>query len=546
MRPAHAHRLWILSGVAVLLVAAISPARPGADTAPDLGVVAYPGSRVAPALTSRLDRLRNVRWRAATAMRVNAPLEEVLEHFRTEQSRIETAAGTGAGPTGRLQEWLQVHPEEAARYRDYVQAQSGGAPREWQILRQKASEIPMSLGGGEVFREKAFAEMDVELAFGRIALIDSIATIQLVSPYPSEDGRRLEPGTLVAIIRETRDTPQPVAAATDDTVPGPEQGDLAVKLSGYVLMDQPIGGMVAVSLPRLEKTLVRAPGSGVGVVHSLSGPDEEGLIAYVENHASAGRHYLKSIRLDGRQDEMVFERSGDAVFERAVGSALALSPRGGRVALVGRLSRFQTNRPSFPLRIGPLELWELRGKSGVETEIHALDRRMSWFPDATRLAYVELVPAEKAPAVSAPDADQFGAGFRGWEAVPVVRVLDVKTRERRTLHLGWDPVVSSDGGSVLLRDGENRWRLVDVRSGVSRPVAWPGDAGGAIALAPGNLVLYWGLPTRGSPPEYTRIYSESVGPRPMKTLKVAELETKRFQTVISSIDPRREVSIGGR
>ena len=542
----HAHRLWILIGVSVLFVAAISPARPDAVTPLDLGVAAYPGSRVAPALTSRLDRLCNVRWRAAPAMRVDAPLREVLEYFRAEQSRIETRAGTGMEPTGRLKEWLQVHPEEVTRYMEFVQAQSGGASREWQILRQNASEIPMSLGGGEVFRGKAFAGTDVELAFGRIVLMDSIATIQLVSPHPSEDGRRLEPGTLVAIIREMRDTPQPVAAAIDDTVPGPEQRDLALKLSGYVLMDQPVGGMVAVSLPRLEKTLVRAPGSGVGVVHSLSGPDEEGFIAYVENHASAGRHYLKSIRLDGRQDEMLFERPGDAVFERGVGTALALSPRGGRVALIGRLSRFQTNRPSFPLRIGPLELWELRSKSGVDTGIRALDRRMSWFPDATRLAYVELVPAEKAPAVSAPDADHFGAGFRGWEAVPVVRVLDVKTRARRTLHIGWDPVVSSDGESVLLRDGDNRWRLLDMQSGVSRPVAWPGDAGGAIALAPGNLVLYWGLPTHGSPPEFTRIYSESVGPRPMKTLKVAELETTRFQTVIGSIDPRREISIGGR
>jgi len=97
---------------------------------------------------------------------------------------------------------------------------------------------------------------------------------------------------------------------------------------------------------------------------------------------------------------------------------------------------------------------------------------------------------------------------------------------------------------VLVRDADSRWRLVDARSGGSRPVSWPGDAGGAIACAGGGLVLYWGLPTRGSPPEFTRVYSSALGPRPMKTLKIAILETQRFETLVPAVDPRREVAYG--
>lgn len=104
--------------------------------------------------------------------------------------------------------------------------------------------------------------------------------------------------------------------------------------------------------------------------------------------------------------------------------------------------------------------------------------------------------------------------------------------------------MSSDRRTLLVRDSDNRWRQVEVETGRSRPVAWPGDAGGAIALTGDGLVAYWGLPTSGSPPDFTRGYSTAVGPRPMKTVKVAELSTGRFETILPSVDPRRELSFG--
>ena len=67
---------------------------------------------------------------------------------------------------------------------------------------------------------------------------------------------------------------------------------------------------------------------------------------------------------------------------------------------------------------------------------------------------------------------------------------------------------------------------------------------GVLALSADGVALYWALPTEGSPPEYTRVWSSMVGPRPMKTLKVAELSTGRFETVVSSIDPRRDLTFG--
>ena len=86
--------------------------------------------------------------------------------------------------------------------------------------------------------------------------------------------------------------------------------------------------------------------------------------------------------------------------------------------------------------------------------------------------------------------------------------------------------------------------MVDVEAGRSEPARWPGDSGSPLALTADGLVLYWGLPTEGAPPEFTRVYSSAVGPRTMKTLKVADLSSQRFETILPSVDPRRNVSFG--
>lgn len=526
--------------VGLLLAGVWEAAGQGSAGRPDLGVTIYPGSTPAPEIEKQLEGLRNIRWLAMGVFRTEAPLWRVIEHFRGEQAKPSGSPETSR----RLTEWLAKNPEELAKYRELQRTQSAAWPVDWQVSPLPVFEIPASLGGGETYRSTRFAGRKADTSYGRIVLPESVVSVQLLSPHPSAEGEGLSAGTLIALIRESSDT---VGAASGtpapDTVKGPETVGLASRLSGFVVMDRPVGGMDALAVPGGRRLVVRPPGSAVGVVHSLAGPDAEGRIAYVENHAAAGRHSLKTIRIDGGQDERVFSRRGDAFFERAIGTSLALSPSGGMVALVGRLSRFQTNRPAFPLRIGPLEIWDVRKKSGREVGVFALDRRISWFPDGRRFAYVELVPREKAQFPESA-SDRFGAGFSSWEAVPVVRLFELDSGRRNSLHVGWDPVVSSDGTSVLVRDAEGRSRLVDVKTGGSRAASWPGDAGGAIALSEGGLVLYWGLPTEGTPSEFTPISGNALGPRPMKTLKVALLGTGNFETLLPTIDPRRDVAFG--
>jgi hypothetical protein len=349
------------------------------------------------------------------------------------------------------------------------------------------------------------------------------------------------------------------------TVDGPETLDLVQGVGGHIVMDRPVGGIVAVSLPALKEVVVRAPDQGEPI-HSLSGPDAAGRIAYVEWAGSpeARGHRLKVIGLDGQGDREIFSRPGDTGFvpggygpsgavpagdkrgpwDQLIGSELALAPAGGQVAFVSKLKGVQMHNPSAHLDVGSLEVWDVANETGREAGTTALDASLlSWFPDGKRLAYAELVSRDQLGKV-AEDLGDFLAGFGRWDKIPAVHVLDVATGKKSLLHPGWDPVVSADGKTVLVKNFDGRYRRVEVQSRKSRAVEWPGGWGSAIALLDGHLVLYWGLPTTGAPPRYTEHNSPLRGPKPMLTLKLAQVDSKKFQTVVPFIDPRCKVSFG--
>jgi hypothetical protein len=341
------------------------------------------------------------------------------------------------------------------------------------------------------------------------------------------------------------------------TVNGPEAPDLVKQVNGHVVMngrgedDIPDGLVVAIALPSLKsQVVIKSPprdGADTPTLHALSGPDADGRIAYVEDHFFVPtdkdrRHLLKVIRLDGTNDTELFSRPGDAMWAKhgEIGHALALSPTGGRVAFLSGLQGVQM--PGALLSAGSVEIWDIARKAGHKADVTAVDDTLSWFPDGKRLAYVELVRPEAAKGPS--ELGDFGAGFKGWEKVPAVHILDTETGKKTFLHLGWRPVVSADGKTVLVQDFDNRLRLVTVADGKSKAVELPGYWGRTLAVLEGNRVLYWGLPTAGSPPRYTKYNSPLVGPKPMPSLKIAEMDSGKFQTVLPYLDPRDRISIG--
>jgi hypothetical protein len=168
------------------------------------------------------------------------------------------------------------------------------------------------------------------------------------------------------------------------TVDGPEAENLLIGTQGYIAYDFPVGGMKAISLSNLKEITIRREGnSSQGVVHSLSGPDNTGTIAYIENHMEliSSKHNLKTININGANDEVIFSRSGDALWDNVAGSFLALSPVGDFVALICNVKDCD---------IGMLEIWDIKNKKSLDVKFPAFNAPLSWFPDGTMLAYPGL------------------------------------------------------------------------------------------------------------------------------------------------------------
>jgi hypothetical protein len=310
------------------------------------------------------------------------------------------------------------------------------------------------------------------------------------------------------------------------TVEGPEAHDLIRRAPGCIVFDHPVGGISAIRVRDLKEAVVRAPNPARVMFDTLdfvAGPDAYDWVVFIDNNTNAKTYSMRAIKMNGTDETQIFERPGDPLWDNPM-STPVLAPRGGNVAFLTQpLKPFASAIVS-----GPIEVWNIHTKGEHDTHIEALNNGLSWFPDGKRLTYVE--PGEP----------------------ETVYVLDVESGARKPLHKGSFALVSTDGESVLVITEEGNL-IVDAKTGESRRVDWPGKYqgwsplsrwGGPIALIDNDLILYWALPTTGSSPEVTENNSPLVGPKPMGTLKLADLSSGRFQTVVHYLDPRRGVSFG--
>jgi hypothetical protein len=335
------------------------------------------------------------------------------------------------------------------------------------------------------------------------------------------------------------------------TVTGPESTTLVSKVSGTIVTeensDSGVTRLAILHLPELKKTSLTPVTVGSGqIITDVSGPDENATIAYV--HATLDKHFLKTIRVDGADDEIIFERSGG--FADTGLQDLAMAPKGGRVAFLtnkGIQDGVQLKNPSAYLTIGFLEVWDTRKREALKIpSIRAVSTWstpfLAWFPDGERLAYVDLVSKDQ---VELPGAElaEFTTAYPGWERVPVVTVLDTRTGTKSAIHSGFAPVVSSDGKQVLVQFSNDWMMMVDAVTRRPRAVRLPGAYSFAFAVPAQNLFLYWGLPTQGTPPAYSPYGSFRAGLQ-MVSIKLADSDTGKFQSIVYPVDPRHSASFG--
>lgn len=343
-----------------------------------------------------------------------------------------------------------------------------------------------------------------------------------------------------------------------EQVDGPETEGLVDGLKGWILTNDS-GDITALSIPEGKSQVVFHPqrtADGMGpTIHSISGPDSKGRVAYVldyyfVNNDKDKRHLLKTVQLDGTGDTELFSRPGSSMWATTaagngeIGSHVALAPTGGRIAFLSQTVDRQM--PMALLTLGNIEIWNAADKTGYDTKVQALDEPMSWFPDGQQLAYATLVKRSELP----PDAkglEQFGTYYgKTWDELPAIFIYDVNSKKSRFFHVGWQPVVSTDGKSILVGGygaDDFTWVRANSKTGESTAINLPG-AFGAVIGANADLTCYVGLSTKGTKIELTQNNSPLRGPKEMLTIKVSDDSGKKFETIMPSIDPRSQASFG--
>ena len=333
---------------------------------------------------------------------------------------------------------------------------------------------------------------------------------------------------------------------------------------GSILGGRPKSGtrIVAMSLPtRKEKTihtLQRGP-----ITHNLSGPDESGQVAYLEDYFfvpdAEKRHLLKCVNLKDDKETIIFTKPGAAMWATSavqtgnghgvIGTYLALAPRGGKVALLSKIDDRQM--PGALLHEGRLEIWNLDQKKKVEiTDIKALNQPMAWFPDGNRLAYVKLTPLKQIPEKGA-GSELLGSYVdRKWEGVPAIFSLDLKTGKSAFLAVGWQPAISPDGKTLIVT-GSNKLYSVDLVTGKATDLDLPkvayrtwDPAPVVVGIAVDGTVFHRGLPLTGKEARTTTGNSPLVGRKAMLTVRAANPATGKSDVVIPYFDPRHRISFG--
>jgi hypothetical protein len=321
---------------------------------------------------------------------------------------------------------------------------------------------------------------------------------------------------------------------------GTESSDLVQQLKGVISIgqgrdaaapDQPRIFMVSCSKGKMDTPVKPL------IARSISGPSRKGTIAYIESgwddyKSDSWWWSLRVCNTKGKLLATRFTVYGDNRYK--YGEHISMSPDGRYVAYL--LITKKTQMPTALLTSGTIIIWDLNNNETINTRIVGLDDYIEWFPNSEDILFTSLVPRQhKFPA------SPFGASEEKWQKYPVAYVYNLKSREARRLHPGIHSHLSQDGKSVLLLNG-GTWTLVDVESLNPKQLnVPPGFWIEPRVLLNDQKCLYVGYPTRGTKIRWIKYGSFSYG-SVMGALKIADLNTWEFQTVVPYFDYRDQVS----
>lgn len=316
-----------------------------------------------------------------------------------------------------------------------------------------------------------------------------------------------------------------------ERLPDSESPELLDRVHGVVLSTDSAKAVTATSVPSLERSVIVPPGDA-GRVLAFSNVLADGTFVFVENEGAGKRLMLASVGAE-RPLRQLAEWKGRTT-EPTVGS-VALSSDGRRAVLA-----WQCRGSLGGHLLGWLQRVDLETGASEPIGVAACVNKLAFLPgDREVLAGA----CRQQPGwLAEGDLGQLPAPDEGLDLTAV----DVASGAVRVLAGGCEPVLATDGGSVIFAPSRSEYGLLRLARGSIESVHWPGDLGGPLAFATDDWVAYVGWPTEGADVIATRFFSPTVGPRELGDVKLASLHDGRFVTVHRGVDPRHAIAFSAR
>jgi hypothetical protein len=260
--------------------------------------------------------------------------------------------------------------------------------------------------------------------------------------------------------------------------------------------------------------------------------------------ANPSSFVLYRVNTATKQETFLTQWDDAAPLSERYGKAISVSPDGKRIALI-RSAPPLKDAPSS-LKQGAIELFDIENKTWRSTNADALDSRPVQWLDDQRILFSRGVRRESANAallhINAA-ADQFGSSYAQAPVVPLIVEHDLNTGAERMIHVGVNVIALRGRDDIVVQDSDAKLR--HVKGGNSTAIAAPPGMThrGIVGAAGASRVLHWAAPSDTLEARYTQSNSPIVGAKRLLSLRITDLQTGEFFTVVERIDPRSRPSI---
>jgi hypothetical protein len=269
---------------------------------------------------------------------------------------------------------------------------------------------------------------------------------------------------------------------------------------------------------------------------------------------SPSNFVLNRVNSATKQETFLAQWDESVALSETYGKKVSVSPDGKRIALIRNAPPMKDTK--FKRKQGTLDIFDIDSKTWQPTAIEALDGHPVQWLDDQRIVFSRAVKRELLPAeltIPANETDRYGADYERASIIPVIFIRDLTMGTERAIHIGEVALALPQHNQIIIQDGEQRLRIATLGGDLSASqstfasvplTAPPGITHrGVIGFAGPTQLLYWAQPLPGREIGYTKSNSPLVGPKQLLSLRIADIRTGDFVTVIERIDPRSHPAV---